>query len=264
MRVFIELSYDGAPFHGWQRQPHCLTVQEALEMQLERFTGQPVPVMGCGRTDTGVHAAYYVAHADWPEAGSKAKRFKNWEEAAWKLNGMLSSAIAIHRITEVAPTAHARFDAIERGYVYRMHMYKDPFLMGRSARIMRATNFERMQSAVPLLVRKGDFSAFCKSGSDVKTTVCDVRFAQLRSVAHEGQWEFEIRADRFLRNMVRAIVGTLLEIGQGRLEPAELVHIMETGDRSMAGASAPGEGLYLNRVMYPDFDSVSTKHFRIP
>ena len=115
MRVFIELSYDGAPFHGWQRQPHCLSVQEVLEEKLGLFVGQPVPVMGCGRTDTGVHASYFVAHADWPEDSPKAKRFKDWNEAAWKLNGMLPPSISIHRISEVAANAHARFDATERG-----------------------------------------------------------------------------------------------------------------------------------------------------
>lgn len=261
MRVFIELSYNGAPFHGWQRQPHCVTVQQVLEEKLALFTGSPVPVMGCGRTDTGVHAAYYVAHADWPVDNPKSKRFKDWREAAWKLNGMLPPSIAIHRITEVAPNAHARFDAVERGYVYRMHTHKDPFLDGWSARVMRQTDFERMQAAIPHLIREGDFAAFCKSGSDVKTTVCDVRFAELRKDALGEQWEFEIRADRFLRNMVRAIVGTLLEIGQGRMEPEAMQTVIETGMREEAGASAPGEGLYLNRVIYPDFEPVETKAF---
>ena len=262
MRVFIELSYDGAPFHGWQRQPHCLSVQQVLEEKLALFVGQPMPVMGCGRTDTGVHASYFVAHTDWPEESPKAKRFSDWNEAAWKLNGMLPPSISIHRISEVAANAHARFDAIERGYVYRMHTYKDPFLVGRSARVMRQTDFERMRLAVPHFVRQGDFAAFCKSGSDNKTTLCDVRFAELRQVG-EG-YEFEIRADRFLRNMVRAVVGTLFEVGQGRMEPDEVLSVIESGDRSAAGASAPGEGLYLNRVVYPGFSSLESKAFMKP
>ncbi len=262
MRVFIELSYDGAPFHGWQRQPHCLSVQQVLEEKLALFVGQPMPVMGCGRTDTGVHASYFVAHADWPEESPKAKRFSDWNEAAWKLNGMLPPSISIHRISEVAANAHARFDAIERGYVYRMHTYKDPFLVGRSARVMRQTDFERMQLAVPHFIRQGDFAAFCKSGSDNKTTLCDVRFAELRQVG-DG-YEFEIRADRFLRNMVRAVVGTLFEVGQGRMEPDEVLSVIESGDRSAAGASAPGEGLYLNRVVYPGFSPIPNKAFMKP
>jgi tRNA pseudouridine38-40 synthase len=262
MRVFIELSYDGAPFHGWQRQPHCLSVQEVLEEKLALFVGEPVPVMGCGRTDTGVHASYFVAHADWPEDSPKAKRFKDWYEAAWKLNGMLPPSISIHRISEVAANAHARFDATERGYVYRMHTYKDPFLVGRSARIMRQTDFASMQAATHYLVQQGDFAAFCKAGSDNKTTLCDVRFAELRKDGE--QYTFEIRADRFLRNMVRAIVGTLFEVGQGRMKPEDVAAVIASGDRSAAGASAPGEGLYLNRVVYPGFDPIQTKSFMKP
>lgn len=262
MRVFIELSYDGAPFHGWQRQPHCLSVQQVLEEKLALFTGEPMPIMGCGRTDTGVHASYYVAHADWPIDSPKAKRFASWEEAAWKLNGMLPPAISIHRISEVAANAHARFDAVERGYIYRMHTYKDPFLVGRSVRVMRQTDFDRMREAIPQLVRRGDFAAFCKVGSDNKTTLCDVRFAELRQVG-EG-YEFEIRADRFLRNMVRAVVGTLFEIGQGRMNPSDLEAVINAGDRGAAGASAPGEGLYLNRVVYPDFEPVQQRAFMKP
>lgn len=261
MRVFIELSYDGSPFHGWQKQPNALTVQEVIEAQLALFVGVPVPIMGCGRTDTGVHAAYYVAHADWPEDSPKSKQYRDWTEAAWKLNGMLPVSIAIHRITEVSNTAHARFDAVERGYLYRMHTYKDPFLEGRSVRIMRETNFAAMQEATKFLVRKEDFAAFCKAGSDHKTTVCDVRFAELREDVKGEQWTFEIRADRFLRNMVRAIMGTLFEVGQGRMNPQDVLKVIEQGERSEAGASAPGAGLYLNEVIYPDFNRLKTKGF---
>jgi tRNA pseudouridine38-40 synthase len=143
-----------------------------------------------------------------------------------------------------------------------MHTYKDPFLVGRSVRIMRQTDFASMQAATQYLVQKGDFAAFCKAGSDNKTTLCDVRFAELRQ---DGEhYTFEIRADRFLRNMVRAIVGTLLEVGQGRMKPQDIPAIMASGDRSAAGASAPGEGLYLNRVVYPGFESVQSKSFMKP
>lgn len=253
MRVFIELSFDGNAYHGWQRQPNGTTVQEELESALSLFTGTKMAVMGCGRTDAGVHATYFVAHADWPEDAPRSKRFKDWNEAVWKLNGMLPKAIALHRISEVHDKAHARFDASERGYVYYMHASKDPFLVNRSARIMRSVDFRRMQEAAPLLIQNADFAAFCKSGAEQKTTICDVRQSRIVAMDVEGCWKFEVSADRFLRNMVRAMVGTLLEIGQGRIEPDDLLGVLESKDRSKAGASAPADGLYLNRVVYPNF-----------
>ncbi|MDA0913254.1 MAG: tRNA pseudouridine(38-40) synthase TruA [Bacteroidetes bacterium] len=261
MRVLIELSYDGASYHGWQRQPNGFTVQEELETKLSVFTGTAVSIMGCGRTDAGVHASYFVAHADWPMDSSKSKLFSDWKEAAWKINGMLPPAVAVHRISEVDSKFHARFDAIERGYIYRMHTYKDPFLVGRSARIMRDTDFTKMNEAAKYLIREGDFAAFCKTGSDQKTTQCNVTFAEFRCNDAGDQWEFEIRANRFLRNMVRAIVGTLLDVGQGRTSLDEWIAIIQDGTRSDAGASAPAEGLYLNRVVYPGFESLQSKSF---
>ena len=251
MRLFIELSYNGSPFHGWQRQPTSTSVQEEIETQLTRFLGERVPLMGCGRTDTGVHASYFVAHCDWPEASERAKRYGDWEEAAWKLNGMLPNEIAIHRMVPVHPKAHARFDAIERGYVYRMHQMKSPFLLNHSARIYRKTDFARMQEACRYLIRKDDFAAFCKLGSDQGTTICDVREAKMVQI-NDQEWQFEIRADRFLRNMVRAIVGTLLDVGQGRREPEEIEAILSSGLRSEAGKSAPANGLFLCQVRYPE------------
>jgi tRNA pseudouridine38-40 synthase len=249
-RVFIELSYDGSDFHGWQRQPDCVTVQQVLEEQLHVFMAQPIPVMGCGRTDTGVHASYFVAHADWPESSPRARQYRDWEEAVWKLNGMLPSNVALKRIVPVHPKAHARFDAKERGYVYRMHFQKTPFLKGQSTRIYRETDFDRMQAACSYLVGKGDFASFCKLGSDQVTTICDVRSAEMVKL-NENEWQFVIRADRFLRNMVRAVVGTLLEIGQGRKEPEDMLQVIKALDRSAAGKSAPSDGLYLSEVNYP-------------
>ena len=251
MRLFIELSYDGSPFHGWQRQPESISVQQEIEAQLTQFLGERVPVMGCGRTDTGVHASYFVAHCDWPTDTERAKRYSDWDEAAWKLNGMLPPEIAIHRMVPVHPKAHARFDAIERGYIYRMHQRKDPFLLSQSARIYRKTDFDRMQAACAYLIRKGDFASFCKLGSDQGTTICDVREARMTKI-NEHEWQFEIRADRFLRNMVRAIVGTLLDVGQGRREPEEMEAILASGLRSEAGKSAPANGLFLSQVTYPE------------
>ncbi|MGY8942071.1 MAG: tRNA pseudouridine(38-40) synthase TruA [Flavobacteriales bacterium] len=249
-RVFIELSYDGSDFHGWQRQPDRLTVQQVLEEQLQVFMAQPIPVMGCGRTDTGVHASYFVAHADWPENSPRTRQYRDWEDAVWKLNGMLPPDVALKRIVPVHPKAHARFDANERGYVYRMHFQKTPFLKGRSTRIYGATDFDRMQAACAYLVGKRDFASFCKLGSDQGTTMCDVRSAEMVKL-NENEWQFVIRADRFLRNMVRAVIGTLLEIGQGKKEPEDMLQVIEALDRSVAGKSAPSDGLYLNEVNYP-------------
>ncbi len=249
MRVFLELAYDGTRYHGWQRQPESITVQEVLEDTLARLFGGPCPVMGCGRTDAGVHARYYVAHAELP-VQRLSERVKSAEEAVLKLNGMLPPDVGVMALHEVKPTAHARFDAVERGYVYRIHNAKDPFLEGRSTRIFGELNVPAMHAACAHVVRKGDFASFCKAGSDQGTTLCDVRQARWEQVAPH-QWEFTVVADRFLRNMVRALVGTMLEVGKGKRHPDDLRDVIEAADRSAAGKSVAGGGLYLNHVVYP-------------
>ena len=246
----MELAFNGSAYHGWQRQPNSATVQAVLEEQLEEFLGEPLPVMGCGRTDTGVHASFFVAHCDWPTATARSKRYTSWEEVVWKLNGMLPPDISVQRIVPVMETAHARFSASERGYTYWMHLRKDPFLEGCSTRVYRRTDFEKMKAACAFLVQKGDFASFCKTGTDQGTTICDVRLAQL-GIINSNQWKFEIRADRFLRNMVRAVVGTLLEIGQGRMDPEAMPEIIAAKNRSAAGKSAAAPGLFLSEVIYP-------------
>jgi len=245
-RIFIELSYDGRAFHGWQRQPGARTVQTELERALAvcARTEHPVPVVGCGRTDAGVHASYFVAHAELDAAALP-------EPALVRLNGLLPPEIAVSGIHSVGERAHARFSATERTYRYLLHAYKDPFLTGRSTRLYRAPDGARMAEAANLLVRKGDFGAFCRTGGDSATTVCDVRKAVFTAVA-PGRWEFEIVADRFLRNMVRAAVGTLLEVGYGRRTVEEFAAVLASGDRTRAGKSAPAEGLYLCDVRYPE------------
>lgn len=250
MRVFLELAYDGTRYHGWQRQPQSITVQEVLEDNLARLFGGPCPVMGCGRTDTGVHAKYYVAHADLPDRVF-GERVASWEEAQLKLNGMLPPDIGIYGIHQVDARAHARYDATERGYTYYVHNVKDPFLEGRSTRIYGDLDVAAIEEACQHLVRQGDFASFCKSGSDQGTTLCDVREARWDTLGPH-RWAFHIKADRFLRNMVRAAVGTLLEVGQGKRKPEDLIDILAAQDRSAAGKSVLGCGLFLTRVVYPE------------
>ncbi len=245
-RIFIELSYDGRAFHGWQRQPGARTVQEELERALGvcARAGGPVPVVGCGRTDAGVHARYFVAHA--------ALDVSDLEEPVLaRLNGLLPPEIAVFGLHPVDDRAHARFSATERAYAYFLHAYKDPFLLGRSTRLYREPDGVAIREAAQLLVRKGDFGAFCRTGGNATTTVCDVRRAEWKEV-DRGRWVFEIAADRFLRNMVRAVVGTLLDVGYGKRSVDDFAAVLASGDRSCAGKSAASDGLYLVDVRYPD------------
>ncbi|HIB78588.1 MAG TPA: tRNA pseudouridine(38-40) synthase TruA [Flavobacteriales bacterium] len=253
MRVFIELAYDGTNYHGWQRQPVSITVQQVLEEALTRMCGSTCQVLGCGRTDAEVHASYFVAHADLPdfsEENSPKPRFDSLSQLAFKLNGMLGSDVAIYSITEVGDKAHARFDALERSYTYLIHNQKDPFLVGRSARIFGDLDIEAMRNSARHLIFQGDFASFCKTGSDVKTTICDVRRLEIIEES-SSKLRFEISADRYLRNMVRAIIGTLLEVGKGKMTEQEFIAVIASCNRSEAGRSAPGCGLYLSRVEYP-------------
>jgi len=253
MRVFIELAYDGTNYHGWQRQPVSITVQQVLETALTKMCGTTCTVVGCGRTDAEVHASYFVAHADIPdfvEEDSPKPRFESLDQLAFKLNGMLDSDVAIYSITEVGDKAHARFDAQERSYTYLIHNQKDPFLVGRSARIYGDLNVEAMRKSARHLIFRGDFASFCKTGSDVKTTICDVRKLDIIKDG-ESRFRFEISADRYLRNMVRAIIGTLIEVGKGKMTEQDFINVIASCNRSEAGRSAPGCGLYLSRVEYP-------------
>lgn len=248
-RVFFELAYDGRPFHGWQRQPHCTSVQGVLEEALARLTGQPISMVGCGRTDTGVHASYYVAHVHFEESPVGTDRLPDFTKFIHKLNGMLPAEVAIFEAAPVAANAHARFSARERTYMYWLHTVKDPFLTGRSTRVFRDLDVQAMQQAAQILIRQGDFGAFCKAGNDSSTTLCDVRQCELIPVSPH-RLRLEITADRFLRNMVRAVMGTLLEIGQGRRPVKDMERVFASRDRSEAGKSAPSDGLYLHHIGY--------------
>lgn len=248
MRVFIELAYDGTHYHGWQRQPEDRTVQQEIEEALAVLCGEKCGVVGCGRTDSGVHASYYVAHTTLPDLASR--RFETLDQLAFKLNGMLDNDIAIKSITHVSDKAHARFDALKRSYVYKLHTVKDPFRNGLSARVFGELDVERMNEAAKLLEFKGEFDSFCKTGSDNKTTICDVSHVSVSE--EEGGVRIDISADRFLRNMVRAVVGTLLLVGKGKMTKEKFQQVIDAKDRSAAGKSAPACGLYLAEIEYPE------------
>ncbi len=238
----MRLAYRGEGFLGWQVQPQGPTVQGALEQALGRLLGQPVGVTGAGRTDTGVNARMMVAHFD---ADGELP-----SDLAYRLNGMLGRNIAIQEIWPVAPNAHARFDATERTYRYYVSTVKDPFLWPLTCFMPRGLDFDAMNEAANHLLGVKDFTSFSKLHTQVKTNICDVRRARWVQ-ADEHLWYFEVSANRFLRNMVRAIVGTLVEVGRGKLAPADVASIIEQRDRAAAGSSMPPFALYLWEISYP-------------
>ena len=242
-RYFIYFSYDGAAYHGWQVQPNAVTVQQVLEEALAKLVRQPVPLMGAGRTDAGVNAACMVAHGDFPAEVDCA-------QLVYKLNRILPPDIAVSDVRRVRDDAHARFDAISRRYNYRVVTAKSPFARRYACRVMPDVDFEAMNRAAEILYEYTDFTSFSKLHTDVKTNNCKVTYAAWRRVG-EHEWVFEIEADRFLRNMVRAIVGTLLLVGRGKLDIDGFRAVIENKARGEAGDSAPGEALFLVNVEYP-------------
>ena len=251
-RYFIELSYRGTHFHGWQIQPNANSVQETLEKGLSIICRETITVTGSGRTDTGVHAAYYVAHFDSTHDDLDKPDFTH------KLNSFFSSEIAVFAVIKVAFETHARFDAVSRTYHYYIHQQKDPFLQDTSWFFPKRLNVENMNNAARLLTGQHDFTSFSKLHTDVKTNICIVHEAFFTQNDH--QLIFKIAANRFLRNMVRSIVGTLVDIGLGKLSPEDVGLIMESLDRSKAGVSVPAHGLFLTDVSYPNIQ----KHGVIP
>lgn len=243
-RYFLELAYDGTPYRGWQRQAAAPSVQEEVERALRMRLHRPkVNAVGCGRTDTGVHASSYFLHFDADQPLGEGARFVHG------LNAVLPPSIAGKRLHAVADDAHARFSATEREYTYLIHRHKDPFLHGRSHLMTVDLDVAAMHAACRQLVGKKDFSCFQRTGSDNRTAICDVR--QVRWEATAVGFRFTISADRFLRNMVRAIVGTSIRIGRGFWAPGYMAEVLASGDRGKAGKSAPACGLYLSRVDYP-------------
>ena len=243
MRYFVQFSYQGQRYHGWQNQPNALTVQSVLEDGFSKLLRAPIALVGAGRTDAGVHARQMYAHFD-------ADAIENCADLIFRLNAFLPEDIAVQALFEVADDAHARFHATERKYEYWIVQEKNPFWSTGAHHIKHPLDIEKMNEAAAILLEYEDFECFSKSNTDVRTYRCDIK-----STLWERRDErliFSITADRFLRNMVRAIVGTLLDVGSGRMEPDQLRQIIAGKDRSRAGASVPAKGLYLTRVLYPE------------
>lgn len=241
-RYKFELSYNGKPYFGWQRQLNQISVQEEIETALFKLNhNQAISVVGCGRTDTGVHAKYYVLHVDFEDG------FYNID-LQFKLNRMLPESISIQKIEQVLPDFHARFDAKSRTYRYFLHQVKDPFIVDFSLFHPAQLDFEAMNVAAQFLIGKQDFTSLSKLHTDVKTNICRVSVAKWVKTGNQAY--FEITADRFLRNMVRATVGTLLEVGTGKIQPNEVEKILSKKDRQAAKMSAPGQALFLWEILY--------------
>ena len=242
MRYFIELQYDGAAYFGWQRQPDTATVQGTIEAKLSMLRGVPTEIVGAGRTDTGVNASFYTAHFDCDTA-------IDCQQLADKLNKVLPHDIAIMRIYEVEESQHARFDAKEREYTYFLTPRKSPFRRYSAWHYTADLDIEAMNAAARLLLEHEDFTSFAKLNSNNKTNICHTSHAEW-VVESDGTLRFTIRADRFLRNMVRAIVGTLVDVGRGRYTVEEFNDIITSRDLSRSSAGAPACGLFLSNVKY--------------
>ena len=246
MRYFLRFAYDGTSFHGSQRQPNGVTIQETLEQALAMIFRHEIPLTFAGRTDAGVHAREMYAHMDI----SNEEMRREGERLVFRLNGILPDSIAIFAIYPVKENAHARFDAIRRTYEYHIIDHKNPFLCTQATRIRSGLDFTAMNEAAELLIGKQDFASFCRTNTDVKTTICDLTYAKWQQLG-EGHAVFTIIADRFLRNMVRAVVGTLFEVGRGKLSLTQFAEIIRQQNRCAAGDSAPAQGLYLTHIEYP-------------
>ena len=243
MRYFLELSYNGTPYHGWQKQPNAISVQEVLENSLSKLLRSKIDIVGAGRTDTGVHARQIMALFNSLETLDPLQ-FK------YRLNAILPAEIAVQKVSLVTEDAHARFDAISRSYEYHISLIKDPFAIDKVYYLKKDLDVELMNKAAKSLLNYTNFKCFSKSKTNVKTYNCTIT---------EAVWEktstmlvFKISANRFLRNMVRAIVGTLIEIGEHKLDLDDLERILKSENRSEAGYSVPAHGLYLTRVAYPE------------
>ena len=242
MRYFITLSFDGTAYHGWQIQPHSVSVQEELQKALSTLLRMPVEVVGAGRTDTGVHARKMVSHFD-------INTELDCQQLVYKLNKLLPRDIAVQHVEQVSDDMHARFSAKSRTYHYYVHLGKNPFLRSYSWQLYGNPDFELMNRAAAVLMEYTDFTSFSKVNTDTKTNDCTITEAHWDRVG-EGQWRFTITANRFLRNMVRAIVGTLMEVGRGRMTIEQLRQVIEAKDRCRAGDSVPGNALFLVDVKY--------------
>ena len=243
MRFFITLSYDGTRYHGWQVQPNGPSVQEKLQWALSTILRQDIQVTGAGRTDAGVHARMMVAHFD------VETMVYELQDLTYKLNRLLPQDIAIQMMEPVSDEMHARFSATSRTYHYYIHTVKDPFLRAYSCELHYPLDFQLMNEAAAILMTYEDFGAFCKAHADVKTTLCHITVAEWHQTSN-STWYFEITANRFLRNMVRAVVGTLIDVGRRRLSLDDFRKVIEGKRRTEAGDSMPANALFLEDVQY--------------
>jgi len=239
-RYFIRLSFDGTAYHGWQVQDNAVSVQQTLQHALATLLQTNTEVMGCGRTDAGVHASAFFAHFDAGAAG---------EDLPFRLNSLLPPDIAVQAVWEVPDDAHARFSAMSRTYRYTISRRKDPFRQNTAMTLHVPLDVQRMNDAASLLLQASDFSSFCKQNEQRHENQCKVYSAQWSEEEH--LLFFDIRANRFLRNMVRALAGTLLQVGMRDMEPGALQEIIRKRDRRAAGTSLPAKGLCLTDVEYP-------------
>lgn len=242
MRYFLEISYNGSTFHGWQFQPNVISVQETIENALKTILKEEIKIVGAGRTDTGVHAKYMCAHFDYNNKFELSQLKIN-------LNSFLNQQIYIKDIYRVNDEVHARFSAISREYEYYISLAKDVFSYKTSHFIHQDLNIEKMNQAISIIKDYENFEAFSKSKTDVKTYLCNIIACSL--IEKENILIFRIKANRFLRNMVRAIVGTILEVGLEKIPPEEIHSIIKSKDRSKAGLSMPPHALFLTKIEYP-------------
>lgn len=242
MRYFIELSYNGKAYHGWQIQPNAISVQEVLEDALSKLLRSKISIMGAGRTDAGVHASQMFAHFDTDSLIE--------DRLVFKLNSFLPDDIAIYNIFQVSYEAHTRFDALSRTYIYKISQQKNVFNTEFTYALNNHLDIDAMNEACEILLKYKDFQCFSKVHTDVKTYNCSIMFAQWK--CKDDQLLFTIKADRFLRNMVRAIVGTMVNIGLGKMDVENLHDIIKSKDRGEAGFSVPAHGLYLTKIEYPN------------
>ena len=240
----MELAYRGTNYHGWQIQPNGISIQEAIEKALGTVFSTNIGITGAGRTDAGVHAAYMVAHFDVEQP------VWDCDKLAGRLNRMLPNDIAVMSVSEVAAGSHSRFSAISRKYEYHITFEKNPFLYELASKVNHKLDIDLMNEAAAILLSYNDFTSFSKLHSDVKNNLCTVTqsFWQKR----DNKWIYTVEANRFLRNMVRAIVGTLFDVGRKKITVNRFVEIIEAKNRSLAGTSAPPQGLYLIDIKYPE------------
>ncbi len=243
MRYIIQLAYKGTRYHGWQKQHNALTVQSVLDEKLSLLIGENIETLGCGRTDKGVHATNFYAHFD-------TTKLIDGDHIVYKLNHLLPDDIVVFAVQQVDETFNARFDATSRTYEYWITRQQNPFLTEQAWYQYGNLNIEKMNEAAAKLIGKKDFESFSKVHTQVNNFICDVMYAKWEFA--NDKLIFTIQANRFLRNMVRAIVGTLMEVGKGKLTLQDVQDILDSKNRCEAGQSVPAHGLFLTKIVYPN------------